>query len=507
MLFVEERAKKLNKIEKIKNSKEPMEFFNQLEEFAKEGSQRFSKEDREFFLKCFGIYDKTREEGEDNFMIRIRIPKGNLTTSQAKVIGEIAKEYGRNHIDLTTRMQIEIRYFKIKDIPTILKKLESVSITTFQTGTDNIRNIVTDPLDGVAKDSFIETKEYIEEMEKLFLKREEWIGKLPRKFNISISGSLTNRCNVYGHDCCFVLAKKGNEYGFNLYLGGKVGVIAESANLFIKRDEVVEVFEKVVNLYKKYGFRDNRNRNRLHYLLKEVGIEKFVEAINQNKKYQEAGETICNRSPNDREGVIELKENSALQMIIPTGILSGDDLIEIAKVAEKWGDGNIRLTTTQNIFILNVKESLLALKEPIFQKYKNVDNTYFTNLISCIGSADCHYGLYDTKKTSLEIADYLTKNLPTDGKIRMHYSGCIKGCGLHGTADIGFIGSKTKRDGKVIEAVHILIGGNDNREGKIIHKSVPLDKIKEIITPIIEDYNINRLEGEAFSDYYIRVKG
>ncbi len=137
-------------------------------------------------------------------MIRVRIPGGKLTYKQAKKLGEVAQKYGNDYIDLTTRMQVELRFITIENLPTVLKELESVGILTFQTGVDNFRNIVQDPLDGVAFDNVIETWDILQKIQGIFLKKEEWICKLPRKFNIGINGSYSNRCNIYGHDACLV---------------------------------------------------------------------------------------------------------------------------------------------------------------------------------------------------------------------------------------------------------------------------------------------------------------
>ena len=126
------RSKKLNKIEGIKALKLPMEVYAQLKEIAGAGYKGLAKEDSSYFLKCFGLFDK----GKD-FMLRVRVPAGQLTAPQARRIGEVAKRYGNDYIDITTRMQIELRYLKIEDIATVLRELKEVGITTFQTGVDN----------------------------------------------------------------------------------------------------------------------------------------------------------------------------------------------------------------------------------------------------------------------------------------------------------------------------------------------------------------------------------
>jgi len=229
----DKRNKKQNKVEKVKALKLPMSLYTQLEEIAGTGYEGLSKEDSSYFLKCFGLFDK----GED-FMLRVRVPIGQLNYEQAIRIGEVAKKYGNDYIDITTRMQIELRYLQIEDIAKVLKELKEVGISTFQTGVDNPRNIVADPLDGLAFDNIINTKPIVDKLQSLIIENPEWISVLPRKFNTGILGSLSNSCNIFGHDCCFVLANSNGEFGFNIYLGARVGIQAKDANLFVSIDEV-----------------------------------------------------------------------------------------------------------------------------------------------------------------------------------------------------------------------------------------------------------------------------
>ncbi len=211
---LEARSKKINKVETTKALKMPMDVHAKLEEIAASGYEGLAAEDSAYFLKCFGLFDK----GED-FMLRVRIPAGQLNYEQALRIGEVAKKYGNDYIDITTRMQVELRYLQIQDIAKVLAELKEVGISTFQTGVDNPRGIVADPLDGIAYDNIIETMPIIEELQAIFGENPEWISALPRKFNTGILGSLSNSCNIFGHDCCFVLAQKDGIFGFNVLLG------------------------------------------------------------------------------------------------------------------------------------------------------------------------------------------------------------------------------------------------------------------------------------------------
>jgi len=78
-------------------------------------------------------------------MVRIRITHGRLTLEQAKIIAHLSKKFGKNDVDLTSRQQVQLRWIELKNLPEVLMALQTVGLTTLQTGMDNIRNITGDP--------------------------------------------------------------------------------------------------------------------------------------------------------------------------------------------------------------------------------------------------------------------------------------------------------------------------------------------------------------------------
>ena len=504
------RNTKKNKIELIKELKSPMSVYDGLKELCQTPYEDVAPEDKNFFLKCFGLFDK----GEGEFMIRMRIPGGQLTQAQAKVVGTISKEFGNDYIDITTRQQIELRFIKFANLHHVITELDNVGITTFQTGVDNFRNIVTSPLDGVATDTLIETMPLIEELQSIFLRKEEWNAVLPRKFNTAILGRETNDCNIFGHDCCFVPAKKGDTLGFNLYLGGKVGVQAEDSGLFVKPQEVKEVFFSVINLFKEFGFRDNRNKNRLHFLIEAVGMEAFSRTIQQTTraKLQSSGELMLKYEQTlGSDGTTALKdERVALHYTIPSGVFSGSDLLAVAKTLEDK-QASIRLSVEQSFYVLCSPQDIVPLKESaIYKKYAKFNNPYFVNQIACAGTATCSFGVIPNKPDAIEMAEYLAQEVPLqDAKVRMYWSACVKGCGLHGVADIGFEGCKAKdEEGNSCYGVHILLGGKAShsaKEARVIYKSVPLHLAKYTVKKIMLMYKSERHEKESFESFDSRV--
>jgi len=509
---LKKRSKKLNKVETTKNSKNVMDVYAELEEIASAGFESLSKENSSYFLKCFGLFDKG-----DYFMLRIRVPVGQLSYDQAVCIGEVAKEYGDDYIDISTRMQIILRFIKIENIAKVIKKLKTTGLSTFQTGADNPRNIVADPLDGLAYDCIIDTKPIVDKFQELTIENPEWISVLPRKFNAGILGSLSNSCNIFGHDCCFVLANSNGEFGFNIFLGAKVGVQARDIDLFVTIDEAPHFFMTLLELFKTYGYRDNRNKNRLHFLLQDVGVENFAKALRTESgvNYAKAGQMMV-QSQSIALGankVLQRNGHYAYKLIVPSGVFSGTDLIETADEAKRFGSGDLRLTYDQNIYIVNIAKDNLSEFESsnIVSRYKKFDNIYFNDMIACAGTHTCSFGVIPNKPDAVDMANFLNSELAIEnGMVRMNWSACPKGCGVHGIADIGFEGCKAKDpDGKRVDGVHIFLRGKITREAQeahILHKALPITEAKYHVKYLLKTYANHKQRSEtyeAFDDRFL----
>ena len=422
--------------------------------------------------------------------------------------------YGQDYIDLTTRSQCELRYLDIKDIPIILQRLKNVGIDSYQTGVDNFRNIMTDPLDALGFDNVLPSYDLLLKLQETFLYSPEWISTLPRKFNTSITGSLSNRCNVFGHDCCFVLAQKDGCYGYNMYLGGKVGRIAKSADIFLaNEDEVLKAFESITDIFKRFGFRDNRNKNRLHFLVDAVGMSEVSSAIRENAgiDFASAGETMTKIDFNDPDqGKVQLRDGTfGVHVVVPSGVFSGSGLVEVANLSETYGNREIRFDMEQSLYILGVKDVPTLLSEEFFDKYKSVNTPYFNHLIACAGTEHCPFGVIENKNDAINMSTYLDEKVPLEkGRVRMYWSACVKGCGIHGLGDIGFEGCKTKVDGETVGGVNISLGGqlvSEGVEGYTVLKSAPLMYAPLYVESLMLEYKKHKKTSENFEEFHTRV--
>ncbi len=472
---------RINKVEEYKRSRHPFDIKlrERLEVWAREHGnwQRVPEEDREYGLKWYGIFYRKATPGY--FMVRIRITHGKLNADQAKIIAYLSKKFGRNQIDLTSREQIQLRWIELKDLPEVLLAIERVGLTTLQTGMDNVRNITGDPLSGLAEDSIIDTIPISKRITELFLGKRQY-ADLPRKFNLGLVGSKTDSINCKYNDLCFYMAKKDNIYGFNVYAGGKVGsggpVEALDLNIFVLPYEATDITKAVLEIYSDMGNREDRTKNRLYFLIEELGVEGFRSEIKRRllRNLWRKGEDLVERV-GERTGVIRQKNGLyAVSLMVPAGIFTGEDLERLAHLSRKYGSGEIRLSVYQNLYLVNIPEEHLEdlLSEPIFSKYPINASPYLTGLIACQGSETCAFGVIENKPDALRLVHYLSQKIPTYIPLRMHWSGCAKGCGQHGSGDLGFVGTKVKVNGEVKLAVDVFL------KGKKV-QTIPLDNLED----------------------------
>ena len=507
----EKEKKKESPIELAKKNPHPFdeEFRKKLDMYFEKGDPfSIPEDDRDIRMKWYGIFYRKATPGF--FMIRIRIPNGRLTYEQAKTIAFLSEKFARGRVEITSRQQIQIRWVELKNIRFILSALEKVGISTLQTGMDNVRNVVGDPLTGLALDSYINTLDISKDITSVFLGKKEF-ANLPRKFNIAVLGSRTDCINARYNDICLSLAEKDGKLGFNVYLGGKMGSggpsQAKDINAFIHHYEAPELCRAVLDIYSTYGNRENRARSRFYFLIEEWGVERIREEIEKRmyKSLPEKGRDLVDSS-GEREGII-LQKNGLLSVsaIVPAGELSAQDLLRAAELSKKYGSREIRLSVYQNLYIVDIQEDMVqkVLEDELFQKYSTTSSP-FAHVIACAGSRTCAFGVIPNKPDAVRVAKYVHEKVKPDFPLTMHWSACPRGCGQHGSANIGFVGAKGKRNGKETLMVDIFLGGSQTKEGKRVGR-IPLEDAEKTVETIVKLYMQNRKNGEDFTDFVERM--
>ena len=488
----------MNKIEQIKATKGGLEVGRDIPRYAGLGFEAIEEGDLER-LKWWGIFFRKHTPGY--FMMRIRIPNGISSAAQLRTIGRIAGRVGRGIADITTRQQIQLRWIRIKDVPQILDELREVGLVTLQTGMDNIRNIVGCPVAGLTPNELFDASPVARSFTDVFVGDLAYTN-LPRKFNVTITGCRENCSHAETQDLALVPATKaiGGETvpGFNVLAGGKNGSggyrIATPLDIFVPATEAVDIARTVVFLFRDHGAREARNKARLAFLLDEWGEAKFRDALEGRlgRPLERAGRDERLLTTTDHIGVFRQKQPtlSYVGLSVAVGRITSDQLVEVARLAEVYGTGNIRLTVDQNVIIPHVPDARLGnlTAEPLLKVLRYDPSQIMRGLVSCTGIEFCNLAVIETKSRALQVARAVEAKIHHGRPIRMHWSGCPAGCGNHTVADIGLLGTKTSVDGKAVDAVDIFVGGSSGSQathGIKLLESVPCQTLPKILEDLI----------------------
>ena len=484
----------MNKIEEYKREKDGLDILEDIPRYAAEGWEKITDGDKER-LKWAGVFFRRQTPG--NFMMRVRMPNGMSSAEQFRTIAQISEEFGKGFADITTRQQIQLRWFKIEHVPEIWRRLEAVDLVSLQTGMDNIRNVVGCPVAGLTPNELFDASPVARAFSRQFVGNREFTN-LPRKFNVTITGCKEACIHAEAQDIALTPATKeigGAEIkGFNVAVGGKMGSggfrIASPLNLFVTAEEAAAVCSHIVLIFRDHGARELRTKARLAFLIENWGVEKFRGELERrvDRPLASAGKDQRTPKHTDHVGVFRQKQAGLnyVGLAVPVGRMTSEQMLQIAELAEIYGNGQIRLTVGQNIIIPNVPDSRIGelTKEPLLQELRYDPSEVMRGLVSCTGMDYCHFALIETKGWALKTARVLEAKLGKTQPLRMHWSGCPAGCGNHAVADIGLLGKNIKINGEVVEAVDVFAGGAAGCETNFpvkIMEDVPCEDLPDVI--------------------------
>jgi len=412
-------------------------------------------------------------------------------------------------VDITTRQQIQLRWFTLADVPEIWRRLAAVGLHSKQTGMDNVRNVCGCPAAGLTENELLDASGVSKAFTDLFLGNREFTN-LPRKFNVTITGCLENCCHPETQDIALVPARRSIgetlREGFNVLVGGKQGSggyePARDLNVFVTPEEAPEVCAEIVRIFRDHGNREVRTKARLYFLLEERGVEWFraelVRRLERELSY--AGSDARQKGHSDHLGLHPQKlpigwHGPALYyagLLVPVGRITSTQLRGVADLAERYGTGRIRITTQQNVLIPDISEDKVSAfqQEPLLADLPLNPSPILRGLVACTGIDYCHMSLIDTKGQALAVARELERR--TAGRkvlpLTIHWSGCSAGCGLHQTATIGLQGCRTRVGGKIVEAAHVCVNGATGPHARVatdLMYDVPCDQLADALEPLV----------------------
>ncbi len=527
----------LNPNEQSKKDDNPLNVRARIENiYAKGGFDSIDKADLRGRFRWWGLYTQ-REEGYDGtwtdddnidileakyFMMRVRCDAGALNAAQLRTIGQISTEFGRDTADLSDRENVQYHWIEVENVPEIWRRLESVGLHTTEACGDCPRVILGSPLAGESLDEIIDPTPAIDEIVKRYIGKKEY-SNLPRKFKTAISGQQDVVHEI--NDVAFVgVNHPEHGPGLDLWVGGGLStnpMLAKRVGAWVPIDEVPDVWEAVVSLFRDYGYRRLRTKARLKFLIKDWGIEKFRQVLEDEylkRKLIDGPAPEQPAKPIDHVGVQKLRNGlNAVGFSPIAGRVSGTILSKVADAAEKYGSDRIRFTPYQKLIVLDIADdqvdALIDELEPLGLQAR--PSIWRRNLLACSGIEFCKLSFVETRKRSQVLAPELEQrladiNAQLDVPITININGCPNSCGRSQIADIGFKGQLVDDgNGNQVEGFQVHLGGSlglDSGFGrKLRQHKVTSVELGDYIERVVRNFVKNREDGERFAVWAVRA--
>ncbi len=490
-----------------------------IEAAAREGFTSLTEDDQ-FLAKWYGLYTHRHEPGY--FMLRLKIPGGHLTAAQLRTVAQITSERNRDFADITTRQDFQLHWVKTEEAPETLQILQSAGISTLGACGDVMRNVVGCAVAGVDAQELFDATPILRQVSDHFLGNLEF-ANLPRKYKISIA-ACREQCQQPEVQCVSfvgVLRQSGGEPqpGFDLRVGGGLSTkwyFGQRLNAFVTPEQVLPAIRAITEIYRDSPeYRKARSRARLKYLIADWGVERFRQALQAKLDFplEEAG--TVEDPPDayrDHVGVHEQKQPGLFYVGVPVlvGRISGAQMRKVADLAERHGDGTIRLTVRQNLLLLNVsKEKVVSVLEGLEAVGLRVSaSPIHRGVVTCTGIEFCKLAVTETKVRAREIVEYLERRVTLEEPLRIHITGCPNTCAQSPIAHIGLQGSKVKVGDQMLESYDVAVGGQLGRDRAFNHfvlRKIPATQVKFRLERLLLEYRQKRAGGESFNAFCSRI--
>ncbi len=506
-------------VEAIKKAKDGLDVWPDILRYAAEG---YSSIDPEDFVRMrwYGIYQQQPNEG--HFMMRVRIPSGDMSSVQLRAVAKVAREKGNNIADITTRQNFQYHWLTIDMFPEIIAQLNAVGLSTAGACGDITRNVCGCPVAGIDPEEIYDTRAIVEEVTKYFVGNKEF-SDLPRKYKISISGCAIH-CNQPEINDLGIQAVRRRvngewEVGFQVRVGGGLSTqphFAQTLNVFIKPEQVLDVCRAVTEIFRDHGYRARRNHARLKFLVADWGAEKFLQVMTEKLGWTPepalAWPEPVGHVQQDHLGIHKQKQDGKywIGVSVITGRVTGDQLFAVAEIADTFCAGNVRTTNQQNFLFPHIDAAHLEeAKQAILAAGMHWEVSEFhKGAVSCTGNEFCNLAITETKARLRDIVAYLESEMLWDEPIRIHLNGCPNSCGQHHIGDIGLQGCLARLNtGEQVEAYDVCLGGRLGADAKFVRsisRKVPADKVKYALENVLQAYRLHRTEGETFGKFVDR---
>ncbi len=483
-------------------------------------------------------------------MLRIKVPWGGLTPLQIDVLAELAEEYSDHILHITTRQDIQLHYVHIEEMPTVMRRLAAVGMTTREACGNGVRNLTACPLAGVCRTESFDVTPHSEALFRFLLGHPD-CQDFGRKFKIAFSGCADEACGLVMMHDLGAIARTDIVDGepvdsFDVYVGGGLGTTPHQAKLLAGRvplGELLPTVQAVSRVFARLGEKQNRNRARIKFLVAQVGIEEFSRLVREEREIlpyderwtahlddglppEQPARVVDSGAEDDdstaafrawREANVYLQRQPGYAVVtipLPLGDIASGQARLLADVARRFVGDTVRTTVEQNIVFRWVRlEDLRDLHAALAEI--GMADPYAETIVdvtSCPGTDTCKLGISASRGLAGELRERLAaRSEELDEAIkglRIKVSGCFNSCGQHHVADIGFFGNSRKSAGRVVPHFQVVLGGQwQNNAGSygLAVGAIPSKRIPEVVDRITGQFVADRLPGESFLDWSART--
>jgi ferredoxin-nitrite reductase len=504
----------LCKEEQIKHEQNGLDVWDSMVKHSE--LEQFPEAADMFRYKFYGLFHV--KPVQDSFMLRTRVAGCALKSYQLSGLAEIAEDFGGGYADITTRGNFQVREIMPKNTIATLMKLDELGLTSKGAGADNLRNITASPTCGFDPEEVLDVLPYARSMHHYILNNRDLYG-LPRKFNVAFdNGGRVSVC-ADTNDIAFyaVRVAEGHDIEpgiyFRVQLCGITGhkQFAKDCGLLIRPAEAVPLAAAMIRVFLENGDRTNRKKARLKYLVDDWGVDKFLAATKEKLAFTPASLSLDQCEPRAKTlqhghiGVYDEREvgYNYIGVVIPVGRMLPEQMKAVAKLAERYGRGDIRLTAWQNLIIPGIANANLeAVKAAILEMGFHYQSTSISGgVIACTGNAGCKFAASNTKGHAVALADYLDSHIQLDQPINIHLTGCHHSCAQHYIGDIGLIGAKVKVGDSSVEGYAVMLGGGVEERQAIAHEilaGTAFEELKPLLLKVLQIYLEQREGQETF---------
>jgi sulfite reductase (ferredoxin) len=478
---------KAQRVERLKKEQNPWEGLEEIRRFARDGFESITPEWLGTYLRWWGVYTQGDglgvlggKGGEGKalpyFMVRVRIPNGQLHSHQLRTLADITERHARGRADITVRQNIQLHWVTIESLPEVIESLGRAGLNTMGACGDVTRNVTGCPLAGVDADEICDASPLAQEATRLFVGNAEYYN-LPRKFKISISGCSVwceyPEINDIGVSAVRRVTGGESETGFSVRVGGGLSTdphLGLRLNAFVRWHQVIPVLKGIAETFRDSDpLRESRERARLKFLFLRHGwtADSFQQELERRIGFPlDPGveESRPDDVYRDHIGIHPQKQSGYYYVgaSVLRGKISAAQMRAAAELSERYAGGEIRTTVMQNLVVVNVPQrNTEALAAELNANGLPIAGSVFRRgAIACSGSEFCKLAITETKNFSRWLVEELDERLPGfEQHLKLHVTGCPNSCGQHWIADIGLEGKKIKVAGQMRDAFYFCVGG------------------------------------------------